>query len=49
MDRHLAIRNSHPTVTVIDDNKGDTLAWDDDGNAGSYRSCCRIYCSLVKL
>lgn len=32
MDRHLAIRNTHPTVTVIDDNKGDTLAWDDDGN-----------------
>ena len=29
MNRHLAIRNTHPTVVVI---KGDTEAWDNDNN-----------------
>ncbi len=29
MDRHLAIRNTHPTVATIN---GESEAWDEDGN-----------------
>ncbi len=29
MDRHLAIRNTHPTVVTIN---GESDAWDEDGN-----------------
>ena len=29
MDRHLAIRNTHPTVVTIN---GESEAWDEDGN-----------------
>ena len=29
MDRHLAIRNTHPTVDTIN---GESEAWDEDGN-----------------
>ena len=33
MDRHLAIRNTHPDVVVINgDTQADTQAWDKDGN-----------------